>query len=43
MYSTVPQSRPPQLRAARETERNTEAIGDALSAGVNRQELPSHY
>jgi hypothetical protein len=42
-YSVVPQSRPSQLRAVRNTERNTEGIGCALSAGVNRRELPSLY
>jgi hypothetical protein len=42
-YSVVPQSRPPLLRAVRDTERNTEGIGCALSAGVNRRELPSLY
>src|SRR5271155_128591 len=31
----------PLLRAVRDTERNTEGIGCALSAGVNRRELPS--
>src|ERR1700685_254755 len=40
-YSVVPQSRPSLLRAVRDTERNTEGIGCALSAGVNRRELPS--
>src|SRR5271163_3612016 len=40
-YSVVPQSRPSLLRAVRNTERNTEGIGCALSAGVNRRELPS--
>ena len=42
-YSVVPQSRPSQLRAVRNTERNTEGIGCALSAGVNLRELPSLY
>jgi hypothetical protein len=42
-YSVVPQSRPPLERAVRDRERNTEGIGGALSAGVNRQELPSLY
>jgi len=42
-YSVVPQSRPSLLRAVRNTERNTEGIGCALSAGVNRRELPSLY
>src|SRR5271155_68071 len=31
----------PLLRAVRDTERNSEGIGCALSAGVNRRELPS--
>src|ERR1700691_1981090 len=31
----------PLKRAVRDTERNTEGIGCALSAGVNRRELPS--
>ena len=42
-YSVVPQSRPSQLRAVRNTERNTEGIDCALSAGVNWRELPSLY
>ena len=33
----------PLKRAVRDTERNTEGIGCALSAGVNRRELPSLY
>ena len=41
MYSVVPQSRPSPLAGRRDTERNTEGIGCALSAGVNRRELPS--
>src|ERR1700675_4709307 len=40
-YSFIPQSRPSPQRAVRDTERNTEGIGCALSAGVNRRELPS--
>ena len=42
-YSVVPQSRPSLVRAVRDTEQNTEGIGAALSAGVNRRELPSLY
>jgi hypothetical protein len=42
MYSVVPQSRPSLLRAVRDTERSTEGIGDALSAGVSGENSP-HY
>jgi hypothetical protein len=31
------------LRAARDTGLDSDEIGRALSAGVNRRELPSHY
>jgi len=40
MYSVVPQSRPSLLRAVRETARNAEGIGDALSAGVSGENSP---
>jgi hypothetical protein len=33
----------PLQQAVRDTERTTEGIGAALSAGVNRRELPSLY
>src|SRR5271156_6037151 len=33
----------PLQRAVRDTERTTDGIGRALSAGVNRRELPSPY
>jgi hypothetical protein len=42
MYSVVPQSRPSLLRAVRDTERNTEGIGCAPSAGVTGENSP-HY
>jgi hypothetical protein len=42
-YSVVPQSRPSPLAGRTRHRANTEAIGAALSAGVNRRELPSHY
>src|SRR5271156_4599530 len=42
-YSVVPQSRPPPLAGGTRHRANTEGIGAALSAGVNRRELPSLY
>jgi hypothetical protein len=40
MYSVVPQSRPSLLSAIRDTERNTEGTGGALSAGVTGENSP---
>jgi|HubBroStandDraft_1064217.scaffolds.fasta_scaffold54507_2 hypothetical protein len=40
MDSFVPQSRPSQLRAVRDTERNTEGIGDALSRELTGRNSP---
>jgi len=42
-YSVVPQSRPPLVRAVRDAKLTTKELGAALSAGVNRRELPSLY
>ena len=43
MYSVVSQSRPSPLAGSTRRRAEHEGIGDALSAGVNRRELPSLY